>query len=615
MNSKRLSALQRHVGRLNRQLQHLERASRQFSSLRLISALVMVIAAVLALVLEQPNIFLVTAAVSALIFTFLVVRHNRLKHAIKQFKLWEQIKRAHIARMTLDWAALPPALHLGAQPDHPFETDLDITGERSLHHLLDTTITQEGSERLRAWLLTTTPNVDAIQQRQALVKELKTIPNFCDKLALYAMERSVRHKSYGLAWLDGENRVDRRILIVLCSLAMLNLLLLVGDALGIVAPLWRLTIPAYFIAFLVAARGMGDIFLDSLTIRDRFETFNAVFHHLETSHFENQPQLKKLCAPFLNSSNRPTRQLVWIRWLLFAASLRSNLILWLPLNLLLPWDMLVAWGVDSVKGRLRTLMPQWLNLWFELEALSALATYAYLHPDAAFPHIDTDTVFDGRALGHPLIRDEVKVRNDFALSGTGKLVIITGSNMSGKSSFLRTIGMALCMAYTGGVVDAANLHISAFQLVTCIRVSDSVVEGFSYFYAEVRRLKLLLDALALQLPYRVFFLIDEIFKGTNNRERLIGSRSYIRALVAQNGLGLISTHDLELVQLADELPGVSNVHFREQVIDERMEFDYRLREGASPTTNALKIMRLAGLPIEDERLNTNQNVQTMDSGT
>jgi DNA mismatch repair ATPase MutS len=262
--------------------------------------------------------------------------------------------------------------------------------------------------------------------------------------------------------------------------------------------------------------------------------------------------------------------------------------------------MLVAWGLDRVRGRLGVLLPRWLDVWYELEALSALATYAYLHPAAAFPSMDADAVaaFDGQALGHPLIREDVKVRNDFALSGVGKLVIITGSNMSGKSSFLRTVGLALCMAYAGGVVDAKALHVSAFRLFTCIRVSDSVVEGFSYFYAEVRRLRGLLDALDAESSVPVFYLIDEIFKGTNNRERLIGSRSYLRALVGRRGLGLVSTHDLELVQLADELPGVSNMHFREGVVDERMVFDYTLRDGASPTTNALTIMRLAGLPIE-----------------
>lgn len=603
MNSIRHDALLRTVQRLNQRLQRLERTDRQLSTARLITAIIIIASVILALTLEQSAASFIVSAVSTLVFTGLVVRHNRLKQQIRQLQIWEQIKRAHIARITLDWDHLPPPLKTEPQPDHPFETDLDITGERSLHHLLDTTISREGSDRLRAWLLATVPDVDVILHRQVLVKELKRLPNFCDKLALYGLWRGTKHKSYPHSWLEGKERVDARVLTALCLFALLNLLLLVADAFGLVAPIWRLTIPAYFIAFLFAARGLGDIFQDSLAIRDRVETFNAVFRHLETARYGGAPQLEKLCASFLGKSTRPTRQLAWIRWLLFFASLRSNIILWFPLNLFLPWDMLVAWGLDRVRNNLRLLMPQWLNVWFELEALAALATYAYLHPPATFPELQGDTVFDGISLGHPLIHEAVKVRNDFALSDAHKLVIITGSNMSGKSSFLRTIGLALSMAYAGGVVDAACLRLSPFRLRTSIRVSDSVIEGFSYFYAEVRRLKLLLDAFTEDLPYPVFFLIDEIFKGTNNRERLIGSRSYIRALIGKNGLGFISTHDLELVQLAAELPGIRNVHFREQVFEGRMVFDYKIREGASPTTNALQIMRLAGLPIEthDER--------------
>jgi DNA mismatch repair ATPase MutS len=183
------------------------------------------------------------------------------------------------------------------------------------------------------------------------------------------------------------------------------------------------------------------------------------------------------------------------------------------------------------------------------------------------------------------------------LDEAGTVVIITGSNMAGKSTFLRTLGVNLCLAYAGAPVSATMLRTTLFRLFSCIRVGDSVTDGYSYFYAEVRRLRALLTALE-QPGYPLFFLIDEIFKGTNNRERLIGSRSFVRALVGHNCLGAISTHDLELVKLADTLSQVQNYHFREEVIDGRMLFDYRLRPGPCPTTNALKIMQMEGLPVE-----------------
>ena len=210
---------------------------------------------------------------------------------------------------------------------------------------------------------------------------------------------------------------------------------------------------------------------------------------------------------------------------------------------------------------------------------------------------DTDR-FVASDLGHPLLKPESKVCNDFALDGKHRVVILTGSNMAGKSTFLRTIGVNLSLAYAGAPVNATHLQTSLFRLFTCIKVSDSVQDGLSYFYAEVKRLQALLAATKMNDRLPVLFLIDEIFRGTNSRERLIGSRSYIRALSQGPSMGLIATHDLELIKLADEIEGVTNYHFREEVHDGRMVFDYRLRSGPCPTTNALKIMSLEGLPVE-----------------
>jgi DNA mismatch repair ATPase MutS len=218
-----------------------------------------------------------------------------------------------------------------------------------------------------------------------------------------------------------------------------------------------------------------------------------------------------------------------------------------------------------------------------------------------FPEVVSEpNRFDAREIGHPLIKPEHKICNDFALNDQLRTVILTGSNMAGKSTFLRTVGVNLCLAYAGAPVNAEGLQTSLFRLFTCIKVSDSVQDGLSYFYAEVKRLKQLLTAAEKQNDLPVLFLIDEIFRGTNNRERHIGSHAFIRGLSrCSNAVGLIATHDLELTTLADELPGIANFHFREEVGGGRMVFDYRLHAGPCPTTNALKIMQLEGLPVDD----------------
>ena len=297
----------------------------------------------------------------------------------------------------------------------------------------------------------------------------------------------------------------------------------------------------------------------------------------------------------------PSSQLRRVTGIVAAISIHGNPLLWLLINAIVPWDLYFADRLITCKAEIAALLPGWLDVWYEVEALNALANFSYINPAYTFPEVveKADPIFRGCALGHPLIADEQRVCNDFTVDKLGQVAIITGSNMAGKSSFLRTLGVNLCLAYAGGPVNASDMHVPLFRLFTCIKVSDSVTDGLSYFYAEVRRLKGLLNALDRPDSAPLFFLIDEIFRGTNNRERLIGSRSYIRALVGRNGIGVISTHDLELIKLADEFATVTNYHFREEVIDGRMLFDYHLRPGPSPTTNALKIMRMEGLPVDD----------------
>jgi DNA mismatch repair ATPase MutS len=307
-----------------------------------------------------------------------------------------------------------------------------------------------------------------------------------------------------------------------------------------------------------------------------------------------------LCQPFLQADQRPSQQLKQVSRLVAAAGLTQNPALALALHLISPWNLYFAYRMEQYKADLADLLPQWLEVWFELEALSSLAGLAYLNPNYAFPTISVDQaapLFQAQQLGHPLLPRGAKVCNDFTLTAPGEVIILTGSNMSGKSSFLRTVGVNLRLAYAGGPVDAADCQVRLLRLFSCLNVSDSVTDGISYFYAEVKRLKALLKELEQDNGYPLCYLIDEIFRGTNNRERYLGSLAYIRTLVGQHGAGLIATHDLELVKLADEIARIKNYHFREDVVEGRMVFDYQLRPGPCPTTNALRIMALEGLPV------------------
>jgi len=390
------------------------------------------------------------------------------------------------------------------------------------------------------------------------------------------------------------------LIAIMMGLAVVNLILVYLFFTSDFPGYWGITFGIYAALYLSKLRTVRELHDSALRLENILRKLKAVTEQIETYHFGERKNLRDLCLPLIEVG--PSGIVRRVSFIVAAAGLRGHPLVWALVNAVVPWDLYFAHRLNQQKTILADRLPRWLDVWFELEALSSLATFAALNPHYTLPDISTNSeaIFMATNIGHPLIPDDEKICNDFAFNEIGEIAMITGSNMSGKSSFLRTLGVNLVLANAGSVVDANDLQSRLFRVFSVIRVTDSLSDGISYFYAEVKRLRALLDALQADDDVPLFFMIDEIFKGTNNRERLIGSRSYIRALTGQNGIGLIATHDLELVRLADENPAIRNYHFRETVADGRMIFDYKLREGPSPTTNALKIMALEGLPVEVE---------------
>jgi len=606
--TERKAGLQRQIERLQRRIEGLNATSDRLSGFRLLVVVVGVTTlAVLFFIPSLRAVFWLALLLFGGGFIALVVVHRRVLLTIREHTLWQRIKQTHIARMEIDWSNLPRK-RIQATAPHDLETDLDLI---NLHRLLDTTVSRAGAARLRARLLPLSPDIDDIHQRQRRVADLIPQSRFRDKLTLYATAAAedIREGAEGqtlLTWLQSEQPPTsiRPTLLILSALAVANIVGLGLAAVGLVpegVPL--LTFIAYAAIFIARFQRIQSIFEDSLTIEGALRRLDAVMRFLERDQYATMPVIHELVQPIL--SQKPSRQLRRATGVISGASLRANPILWLIINALVPWDYYFGLRLDALKEELAAQLPGWLDVWHELEVLSALATFGYLNPSNTFPDITDDQespIYRAESLGHPLITNEERVTNSFTFSDLGEIVVITGSNMAGKSSFLRTLGINLCLAYSGAPVVADALHTSLFRLYTSIRVTDSLDDGISYFYAEVRRLKGLLQAVEADEAQPVFFLIDEIFRGTNNRERLIGSRSFIRALAGSHSVGLIATHDLELVSLSDENPSIRNAHFREDVQAGRMVFDYILRPGPSPTTNALRIMAMEGLPVEREAL-------------
>lgn len=542
-----------------------------------------------------------------LLFLWIMRRHLGLEAALLRRRARIDLIEEQLARGRHDWQRLPPARALLPEPDHPTELDLDLVGGQGLHRLVDTCASAGGSERLRSWLGRPVVDPRVLGARQAAVRELVDLDHLRGRLALAGRLALGSEQAYRgermvalLASDPGKSRIGLWTAL-LAALALSDASLLVWHLSSGGPAWWQASFLVYVLLSLGLQPRVSPAFGIANALGDGLEQLQSVLGLIERQAFDGRPELSARCRPIRDAEQRPSQTLRGLRRLIAGAALRGNLFVWLPLNALLPWDVLVAWRLEGMRRRLAGELPRWLDTWYELEALAALANLAWLNPHFCFPELRPgaadEPLLEAVDLGHPLLPDAEKVCNDLALR-SGEIHLITGSNMSGKSTWLCCVGINLALAQAGGPVDASRLACAPLRLFGCTRVSDSVTDGISYFYAEVRRLRRLLDALEAPDPRPLAWFIDEIFRGTNNRERLIGSRAMIRALAEGRGFGMVSTHDLELAGLAGAVPGLSNHHFREQIEGRRMRFDHRLQSGPSPTTNALRLMASAGLPVD-----------------
>ncbi|HSL04665.1 MAG TPA: MutS family DNA mismatch repair protein [Nitrospiraceae bacterium] len=548
-------------------------------------------------------------ALIAFVALFIIVAayHNRLESRLHRLRLWKQIKLVHLARLRLDWQQIP-ARPSSTPEQHPYAKDLDLVGPHSLIRLLDTTVSSNGQARLASWLLEQPPEPDQWLLRRRLVQELIPRSLFRDRLGLEAQ-------------LIGEQEINgRRLEAVLqhrvgfphltTVLAIQVLLAAATIGLGLSALLdwlpnyWMWSFATYALLYFWTDQG-EELLEHAVGVHFELEKLGAVLGFVQRHARPRHSALAGLWAPLLAPDVNPPQLVRQAARTLHAISVKAHPLIHLIVNAFCPWDLWFTYRLQQIQAQVADHLPIWLDRLAEVEAASALATFAALHPSYRWPTpLTADLRRNGASarlsakdLGHPLIAEMNRISNDLSLETLGTVFLVTGSNMSGKSTFLRTLGINLCLAQAGAPVCASLFEWTWVRLATCIRVDDSLEAGLSFFYAEVKRLKTLLDATANRSSTPVLFLIDEIFKGTNNRERLIGSRAFITALSQGNGFGLVTTHDLELTDLHKTVPGLRNAHFQETVAAGALQFDYKLRPGPCPTTNALRIMELEGLPV------------------
>jgi len=602
-------SLTRLVAKLDRVIAMATAASSAFTRWRLI---LFIVGAICTVALYKMGWYQTgNGALTTFVGLFLIVAgyHNRLESRLHRLRLWKQIKLVHLARLRLDWQHIP-ARPSSAPEQHPYAKDLDLVGPHSLLHLLDTTVSSHGQARLVSWLLEQSPGQDQWLMHRRLVQELIPRSLFRDRLGLEAQLigeqeingqrlEAVLHHAVGFPHLT-------TILAIQTLLAAVTIGLGLGALLNWLPNYWMWSFAAYALLYLQTDQG-EELLEHAVGVHFELEKLGAVLGFVERHARPGFTALAGLWAPLLAPGVNPPQLVRQAARTLHAISVKAHPVIHLIANALCPWDLWFTYRLQRIQAQVVAHLPIWMDRLAEVEAASALATFASLHPSYRWPDPLTanprrngaQARLSATGLAHPLIPETHRVPNDLALETLGTVLLVTGSNMSGKSTFLRTLGINLCLAQAGAPVCANLFEWTWVRLATCIRVDDSLESGLSFFYAEVKRLKSLLDATADRASAPVFFLIDEIFKGTNNRERLIGSRSFITALSQGNGFGLVTTHDLELTDLDKTVPGLRNAHFPETVTAGALQFDYKLRPGPCPTTNALRIMELEGLPVPE----------------
>lgn len=590
-----------HDAHLQRWRDRLTRRSNRCFRLRLLLAAALVIALLL------PWSAWARGSAGAVIivgFVVVAVLHARIDRGLRRCDALLRVQRQQRARVALDWSELPAAVRPVVPDGHSFAGDLDLFGDSGLHRLLDVSVSREGSLHLAAWLLEETRDARDIRARQQQVRSLLPFAHFRERL-LMELALVSREKLDGgafSAWLAKAALPTtlRAVLLAAALLALVNATLFVLYGMNLLPPYFLFGLLAYA-ALYIRNAGIRESFIElAIGLDAELGRLASVFRFLERYPLRGRGALAPLLEEFRGDTRRPSRAIRAVRRVVLAAGLSMNPVMTVLLNIALPWDLFFAWRLERHRRSLAADVPRWLEALHTLEALQSLANHAALHADAVFPHIlepaDNAPLLEAEALGHPLIPAGRRVCNDVRIAKGPDILLITGSNMSGKSTMLRTLGIAAVLANVGGAVPARSFALRPVRLFTCINISDSLRDGVSYFYAEVRRLRRLLDVLREEKERGVLFLVDEMFRGTNTRERHAGGEAYIRELHALGATGLLSTHDIELTRVAEGLSGVRNLHFREHVEQGEMHFDYTLREGPCPTTNALTIMRLAGLP-------------------
>ena len=548
---------------------------------------------------RQNKIMLIIVVTIFLVGVFLVLvfYHNNIFEGKKRIDLLININEKGLKRLSGEFKSFKDNGLEYLDDEHSYINDLDVFGNNSIFQYINDTVTKGGREELtkllkREKVLTN----NEIKQRQEAIRELGEKAVWRQKIIVEGnLKKSKDINLYSLVkWSEDKESSSPLRVAIACTFMLVTIFSIYLTIEGIIPESFLiLDLMVNYIVVKMLSKSMAKELRLFESIKNGVDGYSKILSLIETEKF-NSLYLKSLNSKLKNDKVSCKEEMKKFSSVLDWAGNSKYNAYYLILNVLLFSDVFLMRSLEKWRERNGDKLEEWLKVMNEIDALSSISNISFENENWTYPVILNENEIEGSNIGHPLLGRKT-VRNTFSLKGEKKVSLITGSNMSGKSTFLRTLGVNLLLSYIGAPVCADKFSCGIMNIYTCMRTKDNLEESISSFYAEILRIKILIEA--CKKGEKIFFLLDEIFKGTNSKDRHIGAIVLIKQLIQYGGVGLVSTHDLELCDLERENKSIINYNFREFYENDKIKFDYILRTGKSETQNAIHLMKLAGIEI------------------
>ncbi len=533
------------------------------------------------------------------LFTRLVLADLKNRSAIEHYKILIKINEDELKALSHNYYHFAGG-HEFIPKEHFYANDLDIFGHASLYQYINRTCSEMGNCTLANWLLNPA-KPKTILQRQEAVKELVLQTTWRQQLQAFGAAEKIQKKTQNRLqdWFAEDNRFINNkfwllIRYLIPAVTLTVIVLNITDVVGDYIRNYCLLVSA-LIAFYISKK-VTPLHNQVSKMSGELEVLSDSIQLIEQSDFTST-LLQDLQKQFKQQHEKASSQINQLKKILERLDLRFNFVVFIPLNILLLWDLQQAVALEKWKQRNHIHVITWFIALGEFEALNSLSTLSFNHPNWCFPLLKEEHFFiEGKDIGHPLISADKCVNNPLLIDKSGELTLVTGSNMAGKSTYLRSIGINTVLAMAGAPVCAKYFCLSPVQIISSMRIADNLEESTSTFYAELKKLKTIIDK--VNNNEKVFILLDEILRGTNSVDRHTGSAALIKQMIKHNAACIIATHDLELAKMKTEYPGnILNYHFDVQVSNDELYFDYRLKEGICTSLNASILMKKIGIEL------------------